>query len=78
MIIGIALLDAIRRVSTTSCFGSGQAFVAVGAMTCDGTVARLLALRGSDGQCTGGACFRRRIVEEERTGIEPDFSDGQP
>jgi hypothetical protein len=38
----------------------------------------LLAVRDSDGQWDGGACFPRRIVDDWRAGIEPDFSDGQP
>ncbi|MFL6134236.1 MAG: hypothetical protein ACJ72A_15625 [Nocardioidaceae bacterium] len=44
----------------------------------EGWGARLLALRDPDGQWDGGACFPRRIVEDWRAGIEPDFSDGQP
>ncbi|MDX6310271.1 MAG: hypothetical protein QOI06_3317 [Nocardioidaceae bacterium] len=44
----------------------------------EGWAARLLALRDPDGQWDGGACFPRRIVDDWRAGIEPDFSDGQP
>jgi hypothetical protein len=44
----------------------------------EGWGARLLALRDPDGQWDGGACFPRRIVEDWRAGIEPDFSQGQP
>jgi hypothetical protein len=44
----------------------------------EGWGARLLALRDPDGQWDGGACFPRRIVDDWRAGIEPDFSDGQP
>lgn len=40
--------------------------------------ARLLALRDPDGQWDGGACFPRRVAEDWRAGIEPDFSGGQP
>jgi hypothetical protein len=44
----------------------------------EGWGARLLALRDPDGQWDGGACFPRRVVEDWKAGIEPDFSDGQP
>lgn len=44
----------------------------------EGWGARLLELRDPDGQWAGGACFPRRVVEDWRAGIEPDFSDGQP
>ena len=44
----------------------------------EGWGARLLALRDRDGQWEGGACFPRRVVDDWRAGIEPDFSDGQP
>jgi arsenate reductase (glutaredoxin) len=44
----------------------------------DGWGARLLALRDPDGQWDGGACFPRRIAEDWRAGIQPDFSEGQP
>ena len=44
----------------------------------EGWGARLLALRDPDGQWDGGACFPRRIADDWRAGIEPDFSDGQP
>jgi len=44
----------------------------------EGWGARLLTMRDPDGQWDGGACFPRRIVEEWRAGIEPDFSAGQP
>jgi hypothetical protein len=44
----------------------------------EGWGARLLAVRDRDGQWDGGACFPRRIVDDWRAGIEPDFSDGQP
>jgi hypothetical protein len=44
----------------------------------EGWGARLLAVRGRDGQWDGGACFPRRIVDDWRAGIEPDFSVGQP
>jgi hypothetical protein len=44
----------------------------------EGWGARLLALRDVDGQWDGGACFPRRVVDDWRAGIEPDFSDGQP
>ena len=44
----------------------------------EGWGARLLARRDPDGQWDGGACFPRRIVDDWRAGIEPDFSNGQP
>jgi len=44
----------------------------------EGWGARLLAVRDPDGQWDGGACFPRRIRDDWRAGIEPDFSDGQP
>ena len=44
----------------------------------EGWGARLLALRDPDGQWDGGACFPRRVAEDWRAGIEPDFSLGQP
>jgi hypothetical protein len=44
----------------------------------EGWGARLLAMRDPDGQWAGGACFPRRIVDDWRAGIEPDFSHGQP
>jgi hypothetical protein len=44
----------------------------------EGWGARLLALRDTDGKWDGGACFPRRVVDDWRAGIEPDFSDGQP
>jgi hypothetical protein len=44
----------------------------------EGWAARLLAARDPDGQWDGGACFPRRIVDDWRAGVEPDFSDGQP
>ena len=44
----------------------------------EGWGARLLAVRDSDGQWDGGACFPGRIAEAWRAGIEPDFSHGQP
>jgi hypothetical protein len=44
----------------------------------EGWGARLLAVRDRDGQWDGGACFPRRIVDDWRAGIEPDFSVGQP
>lgn len=44
----------------------------------EGWGARLLALRDPDGLWEGGACFPRRIVDDWRAGIEPDFSNGQP
>jgi len=44
----------------------------------EGWGARLLALRDPDGQWEGGACFPRRIADDWRAGIEPDFSQGQP
>jgi hypothetical protein len=44
----------------------------------EGWGARLLAVRDPDGQWDGGACFPRRIAEDWRAGIEPDFSHGQP
>jgi hypothetical protein len=44
----------------------------------EGWGARLLSLRDPDGQWDGGACFPRRVVDDWRAGIEPDFSEGQP
>ncbi|MET1061082.1 MAG: hypothetical protein ABWX84_15890 [Nocardioides sp.] len=44
----------------------------------EGWGARLLALRDPDGQWDGGACFPRRIADDWRAGITPDFSTGQP
>ena len=44
----------------------------------DGWGARLLSLRDPDGQWDGGACFPRRIVDDWKAGIQPDFSEGQP
>ncbi|QNN54327.1 hypothetical protein [Nocardioides mesophilus] len=44
----------------------------------EGWGARLLSLRDPDGQWEGGACFPRRVVDDWRAGIEPDFSGGQP
>ena len=44
----------------------------------DGWGARLLSLRDPDGQWDGGACFPRRIADDWRAGIQPDFSHGQP
>lgn len=44
----------------------------------EGWTARLLALRDPDGQWDGGACFPRRVVDDWRAGIEPDFSVSQP
>jgi hypothetical protein len=44
----------------------------------EGWAARLLAARDPDGQWDGGACFPRRVVDDWRAGIEPDFSHGQP
>ena len=44
----------------------------------EGWAARLLSLRDPDGQWDGGACFPRRIVDDWRAGIEPDFSTSQP
>jgi hypothetical protein len=44
----------------------------------EGWGARLLSLRDPDGQWDGGACFPRRVVDDWRAGIEPDFSNGQP
>ena len=44
----------------------------------EGWGARLLALRGPDGQWDGGACFPRRIADAWRAGVELDFSNGQP
>lgn len=44
----------------------------------EGWGARLLALRDPDGQWAGGACFPRQVVEDWRSGIEPDFSVSQP
>jgi hypothetical protein len=44
----------------------------------EGWGARLLAARDPDGQWDGGACFPRRVADDWRAGIEPDFSEGQP
>ncbi len=44
----------------------------------EGWGARLLAERDPDGQWDGGACFPRRVADDWRAGIQPDFSDGQP
>ncbi len=44
----------------------------------EGWGAHLLALRDPDGQWDGGACFPRRVVDDWRAGIEPDFSRSQP
>ena len=44
----------------------------------EGWGARLLTVRDPDGQWDGGACFPRRIADDWRAGIEPDFSNGQP
>ena len=44
----------------------------------EGWGARLLALRDPDGHWDGGACFPRRVVDDWRAGIHPDFSQGQP
>ncbi len=44
----------------------------------EGWGARLLARRDPDGQWGGGACFPRRVIDDWRAGIEPDFSHGQP
>ena len=44
----------------------------------EGWGARLLALRDPDGQWDGGACFPRRVADDWRAGIEPDFSQSQP
>jgi hypothetical protein len=44
----------------------------------EGWGVRLLTLRDPDGQWDGGACFPRRIIDDWRAGIEPDFSNGQP
>jgi hypothetical protein len=44
----------------------------------EGWGARLLQARDRDGQWDGGACFPRRVAEDWRAGIEPDFSHGQP
>src|SRR3954447_354118 len=44
----------------------------------EGWGARLLALRDADGQWDGGACFPRRVADDWRAGIQPDFSHGQP
>src|SRR4051794_13566646 len=44
----------------------------------EGWGARLLARRDADGQWDGGACFPRRVADDWRAGIEPDFSQGQP
>jgi hypothetical protein len=35
-------------------------------------------VRDPDGQWDGGACFPRRMADDWRAGIEPDFSGGQP
>ena len=44
----------------------------------EGWGARLLAVRDLDGQWDAGACFPRRIADDWRAGIQPDFSNGQP
>ena len=44
----------------------------------EGWGARLLDTRDRDGQWDGGACFPRRIADDWRAGIQPDFSHGQP
>ena len=44
----------------------------------EGWGARLLGARDPDGQWDGGACFPRRVADDWRAGIEPDFSHGQP
>ncbi|MGB9376028.1 MAG: squalene cyclase [Mycobacteriales bacterium] len=44
----------------------------------EGWGARLLAMRDPDGQWDGGACFPRRVADDWRAGIEPDFSTSQP
>ncbi|MEO7423049.1 MAG: hypothetical protein ABIU87_11710 [Ornithinibacter sp.] len=44
----------------------------------EGWGARLLAMRDADGQWDGGACFPRRVADDWRAGIQPDFSQGQP
>jgi len=44
----------------------------------EGWGARLLDMRDVDGQWDGGACFPRRIADDWRAGIQPDFSNGQP
>ena len=49
-----------------------------GRVETEGWGARLLALRDPDGQWEGGACFPKRVVDDWRAGIQPDFSQGQP
>lgn len=44
----------------------------------EGWGVQLLALRDPDGQWAGGACSPRKVADEWRAGIEPDFSAGQP
>ena len=44
----------------------------------EGWGARLLAMRDADGQWDGGACFPKRVADDWRAGIRPDFSHGQP
>jgi hypothetical protein len=44
----------------------------------EGWGARLLSLRDADGQWDGGACFPKRVADDWRAGIQPDFSQGQP
>ena len=44
----------------------------------EGWGARILGMRDVDGQWDGGACFPRRIADDWRAGIQPDFSHGQP
>ena len=44
----------------------------------EGWGARLLSLRDADGLWAGGACFPRKVVDDWKAGIEPDFSRGQP
>src|SRR4051794_26831936 len=57
---------------------AGQVAVERARVEIEGWGARLLALRDPDGQWDGGACFPRRIADDWRAGIEPDFSHGQP
>ncbi len=44
----------------------------------EGWGARLLAERDADGQWEGGAYVPKRIADQWRAGVEPDFADGQP
>ena len=90
MTIGVAgtkvvdwLLDgdpAVRWQTMRDLLGSPDEQVAAerARVATEGWGARLLALRDPDGQWDGGACFPRRIAEDWRAGIEPDFSGGQP